>query len=446
MIDIETGKKTRPIRIAFITIGCRTNQADTSRMISSMPVPFELIDLDNPGNTQCDFVVVNTCTVTSRADVDGRKAVRRAKKKFPDAKIIVTGCSAQINPSAWILMPEVDKVIGIKERDNLSECLAIRSGEKSVVVGRPSGGVDGPPAISGHKSRPFLKIQDGCSRGCTYCIVPRARGPERSRTADRIIEDIERLSNEGFREIVLTGIHLGRWGIDLGENFQTLLENLDRVKSDVRIRLSSIEPMDLTPDLIQRIFSHRLICPHLHIPLQSGDQAILDSMGRGHSIEHFTNLIDAIIKTRPDSAIGTDILIGFPGETNESFEITASYVSSQPFTYLHIFSWSPREGTPASRMANRPIGSSVTERVKTLKGIDLEKRKKFLNANHGMKRPFLIETPSVKSKKITALSDNYVRVLAEGPKGRIAAGTIVSLIIDINNESVFGMPAGKIPE
>ncbi|MFH1675429.1 MAG: MiaB/RimO family radical SAM methylthiotransferase [bacterium] len=358
----------------------------------------------------------------------------------------MTGCSVQINPSAWTLMPEVDRVIGIKERDKLSEYLVFRPGEQTVTVGSPSGGVDGPPAISGHKSRPFLKIQDGCSRGCTYCIVPRARGPERSRTPDRIIEDIERLSNEGFREIVLTGIHLGRWGIDLGENFQTLLDYLDRVKSDVRIRLSSIEPMDLTPDLVHRILTHKLICPHLHIPLQSGDQAILDSMGRGHSIGHFSNLLDAIIKTRPDAAIGTDILVGFPGETPESFEKTVSYVSSQPFTYLHIFSWSPREGTKASLMKNRPRGSSVIERVKILKGIDLEKRKTFMNANQGMKRPFLIEIPSGKSNKLTALSDNYIRALVECPKASISPGTIATLIIDINNEPEFGKPVGKIPE
>ncbi len=429
-------KKDRPsLTIAFKTIGCRANQADTARMISSLPDGTQVVD---SRSERCDTVIINTCTVTSRAEADCRRAIRRARRNHPHATIIVTGCASQVNPGIWSKMPEVDRVIGITERDRIADYLVLLQQADKVAVSKPSGGVLGPTPLVGHRSRPFLKIQDGCSRGCTYCIVPQARGPERSRPSKQVKEDILRLADSDYHEIVLTGVHLGRWGVDIGQGFFDLLDVLETIDADVRLRLSSIEPMDLTPNLIQRMLRHKLICPHLHLPLQSGDDRILEAMGRGHTVRQYAELIEAAIATCPDMALGTDIMIGFPGEDEKCFQATLDLIAKQPFTYLHLFTFSPRPQTPASKLPNRPSGTAVKNRMRALKELDDARRAAFLEANHGVRRPFLIESPPLRSGEHTAISDNYIRAVIKTDRAGIRPGQVVPLILDISNTKVLG--------
>jgi len=418
--------------IGFITIGCRSNQADTAGMISSLQGKFRKVDVFS-ADQLCDFIVVNTCTVTSRAEVDARKLLRRAKRLHPDAVVIVTGCAVQVDCAKWLEMPEVDHVIGIADRDRLLEIFESEKFSGISAITMPSGGVFGETPVAGHRSRPFLKIQDGCTRGCAYCIVPKARGPERSRPLEFIERDLRKLSELGYREIVLTGIHLGRWGTDIGLGFSDLLDLIDKLEIESRIRLSSLEPMDLSPDLVAKILSTNKICPHIHIPLQSGDQAILDSMGRGHTIQEYISLIETAKIISPDSAIGTDLIVGFPGENDKTHQNTLDLIKSLPFSYLHIFSWSPRAGARASGFPNKPKGEDVRSRMRSLKALDKSKREAFTKSQDGKIRDFLIETPENPKSPVTALSDNYIRIAIKDSVLQSCIGNIVPIRIDIKN-------------
>jgi threonylcarbamoyladenosine tRNA methylthiotransferase MtaB len=418
------------IRVGFLTVGCRANQADTSRMISLLPPSARETDVRS---APCDLIVINTCAVTSRAEADARKLIRRAHRAHPDAKIIVAGCATQVDPDKWRSMPEVSAVIGVAARDRIAEIiLDLRRADRAGME-PPGGGIDGPTPLAGHRSRPFLKIQDGCSRGCAYCIVPTARGPERSRPLEFVREDISALSSAGFREIVLTGIHLGRWGRDLGRDLNHLLDLLGSVTADVRFRLSSLEPMDLTPELVRRILSTPKTCPHLHIPLQSGDQRILDAMGRGHTLAHFAGLIRAAVDTVPDVGLGTDVMAGFPGENINSHQNTLDFINDLPLTYLHVFTFSPRAGTPAARMPDRPSGQAAHDRMKDLRALDAAKRLAFRRTQHGKVRECLIESPPYPQGSPTALSDNFLRIAVRADSASGLVGHLVQLPIDIND-------------
>ncbi len=429
----DSANNKTPARVGFVTIGCRANQADTSRMISRLPPDAVEIDIQRD---PCDIIVVNTCAVTAKAEADSRKLIRRAKRSNPDALVIVTGCAVEIDPSAWLSLPEVDLVIGLSERDRIEDYIFLHGSPGGIVARRPPGGTDGvggSTPLRGHKSRPFLKIQDGCSRGCAYCIVPRARGPERSRTLQAVRDDILRLSDAGYMEIVLTGVHLGRWGRDLGLSLSDLLNALEKIDTDSRIRLSSLEPMDLDPSLIERILTNPRICPHLHLPLQSGDQGILDAMGRGHTLRDYSTLVETAMRVRPDAAIGADVMVGFPGENVGSHQNTLSYINSLPFAYLHIFSFSPRDRTRAAEMPGRPQGSDIQKRMRDLKALDAARRRAFRLSQLGKTRMFLIEAPPYRSGRVTALSDNFIRICPEAKDIQSRIGNLLPLIIDNNS-------------
>ena len=255
-------------------------------------------------------------------------------------------------------------------------------------------------------------------------------GTSRSRSPELIVKDIEALEKAGFAEIVLTGIHLGRWQCDLGLNLDNLLDALDRA-GDSRIRLSSIEPMDLSPEMVDRIISHPKICPHLHIPLQSADNGILKAMGRGHTIEQYSELIRAAKNADPDVSIGTDIMVGFPGEDDAAFYNTFDFLVSQPFAYIHVFTFSPRLGTRAWEMTDRVPGEIVKDRMRMLRKVGNEKRRAFRAGFAGRTLPCLIETPD-EAGIFTALSHNYLRIrIARLPEG-VRPGQVIPLIIDTN--------------
>ncbi|HEX9745412.1 MAG TPA: tRNA (N(6)-L-threonylcarbamoyladenosine(37)-C(2))-methylthiotransferase MtaB [bacterium] len=418
------------MKASFITVGCRANQADTARMLSSLPLNIEAVDYNSP---DCDIVFINTCTVTSQADADGRNLVRRARKKHPQSRIVVTGCSASVDPAPWEKMPEVDHVISLAERDDLASWLHAPGIGTEHIIDPEETGVAGPTPLSGHKSRPFVKIQDGCTRGCTYCIVPKARGGERSRKLELILDDIYRLVDAGYPEIVLTGVHLGRWGWDHDMDFRDLISSLDKIPSGSRIRFSSIEPMDLDRDLVKEIISHPKVCPHLHIPLQSGDNEILRRMARAHNVKHYEEIVRAAIETNPDIAIGTDIMVGFPGENDELYKNSFNFVKSIPFSYLHVFRYSPRKNTPAASMPGRADGVDVKNRMKDFKRLDKDLRKAYKQRFHGQVLPCLIEIPTENDTRINALSDNYIRLELSESRLNSGIGKILPLRIDTNN-------------
>jgi threonylcarbamoyladenosine tRNA methylthiotransferase MtaB len=422
---MEKGK----LNIAFLTIGCRANQADTSGMVSAITSRCNVVDLESD---HCDIVIVNTCAVTSRAESDCRKLIRRARKLHSNSLIVVTGCATNVNRTSWESMPEVNRVVDFREPGTLAEIISTSNANTPIPeIGQ---GIYAPTPIHGHKSRPFLKIQDGCSRGCTYCIVPKARGPERSRPLDQVRYDLKLLSEAGFEEIVITGIHLGRWGCDLGLGLRQLLDIFNSIPSNVRIRLSSIEPMDLTPELVREILTSPRICPHLHIPLQSADDRILKAMGRGHTIADFKKIIEACIDANPDVAIGTDIMVGFPGEDEDAFQNTLRYTTELPFAYLHVFTYSPRPLTVAATMPDRPTGEAVKERMRLLKKIDASHRSSYRRAFQGRILPFLIESPAIQGCLPTALSHNYIRIYLQAIEKDLRAGQVVPLILDTIND------------
>lgn len=407
-------------------------------MMSKLPPGYSLTQIESES---CDVVVINTCMVTSKAEADCRKYIRRTRKEYPKAKIIVTGCASQVNPEKWASMPEVDQVIGIFERDKLDEILVDGSSSK-IIVSKPSGGVLGPTPLTGHRSRPFLKIQDGCSRGCSYCIVPFARGPERSRPLNLIKNDIAKLIDSGYKEIVLTGVHLGRWGQDINLSLEHLLEVLAGVQG-ARIRFSSIEPMDINKSHIRMILTNPRICPHLHVPLQSGDNRILQAMKRGHQVDDYLELVGHAISINPDVAIGTDIMTGFPGEDDLAFRNTMEVLSKFPFAYLHVFKFSPRPGTCISRNSNEPSGVVTSERMKQLKNLDICKRREFAEKFHGRIMECLVEAPEEDSKQIIALTGNFIHISIDEQCPRSIIGQLKSFVLDtISGDGK--KPSGKL--
>jgi len=420
------------MKIGILTIGCRANQSDSSTMATLLSRKHDVTD---PWSSECDIVIINTCTVTSRADADARKLTRRARRKHPDAMIIVTGCAVQVDPEKWAGMNEVDLVVGIRDRAAIDEIIEKEINQKSIITGPPSGGIDGPTPLYMHRSRPFLKIQDGCSRGCAYCIVPRARGPERSRPLDLIRKDIHNLSEAGYREIVFTGVHLGRWGYEFGTDLNAVLDMIEKIDMDVRFRFSSLEPMDLDPDFVRRLLSIPNVCPHLHLPLQSADDGVLNLMGRGHTISQYENLLEAAVETCPDVSLGADILTGFPGETESAFTNTLKFLNDSPLTYLHVFPYSPRERTGAIKMSGAVPNREISRRVADLHAVDLRLRKKFLESQAGKVRNCLIETGLTDSGSYTGLTDNYISLELKGENTDILMGHIVPVRVDIINVS-----------
>lgn len=337
-------------KAAVLTLGCKANQFESAAMQEQ---------LENAGfavgslSAETELVVINTCTVTGATDSQSRKLVRRARRISPEARIFVTGCAAQVDPSMFTSLPGVEGVFGNMEKQNLQEYLSESS--PRVNVGDIAQAQNCPALkirrFAGH-SRAFVQIQTGCDNFCSYCIIPYARGRSRSVPCADVVEQIQILAAGGFQEIVLTGIHIGRYGKDLPENIDLafLVETILRRTHVARIRLGSVEPQEVTPALLHLIATSERVCSHLHIPLQSGADTVLERMKRTYTRAYFRDLI-AIIKQRiPDISLGLDVITGFPGEDTAEFEQTRSLLEELPFNHLHVFPYSNRKGTLAARM------------------------------------------------------------------------------------------------
>jgi threonylcarbamoyladenosine tRNA methylthiotransferase MtaB len=450
----------------LITFGCKVNQCDTAGMAR------ELVQKGwraaAPGAAP-DLLMVNTCTVTARADQQARQAIRRLAREHPGTPLWVTGCYAQRAPAEVAALPGVQAVFGNQEKGSLAPILHDYFGQMAAAADSPSplmdeargGGENIPPPpssplppgegeakrsldwgepfrgrrgsvgtfatsppfrpwpvhpVPGH-TRAWLKIQEGCSHQCRYCIVPRVRGPRCSLDLESVLAAFHQLAGLGYREVVLTGVDLGQYGLDHAPpvSLAAVVRRLAAQVWPFRVRLSSLEPMMVTPELLEALAAWGNFCPHFHLPLQSGSAPVLAAMGRPYGPEEFRDLVREIARRFPGAGLGLDVLVGFPGETAADFEATRSLVSGLPVTYLHVFPYSPRPGTPAADLPSLP-GNVVQERARIMRELGQAKKLRFLEAQLGQVREVLVEGPATPEGWLKGLTDHYLRVTFPGPR------------------------------
>jgi len=399
-------------RASLHTLGCRLNQAETSILGEGLRRKgFELVEFGQP----TDLLVLNTCAVTEDAERTSRYLIRKTLKHSPHAFIAVTGCYAQTGMERLKQQTGIDLIVGHQFKLDLPAYLppAHELRKRSIAEIRHTqtmarGDFDLPHFAESDATRALLKIQDGCSAMCSFCIIPFARGHERSRTFEDIQREVEILAARGYREIVLTGVNIGQYA-NQGRNFCSLLRWLDQAADVERIRISSIEPTTVGEELLDLLASSKKLCPYLHIPLQSGDDRILQAMNRRHTIKSYIKLIEKALVTVPDLGLGTDLLVGFPGETETAFENTLAAATDLPFSYLHVFPYSPRPGTAAMRLKPRIPSASVKKRVDLLLELGRAKRLAFHNKQIGKTVSVLFEAGTRDSYRF-GTTPNFTRV------------------------------------
>jgi len=424
--------------VAFHTLGCKVNQYDTQAMIEALAKDCRIVS----NKERADIYIINTCTVTNRADQKSRQKIRNVIRKNPEAFIAVTGCYAQRFPQRIAEIQGVDLILGNREKNGIASFL--NGGEKNSEPEIFVEDVDSCSrydtlSVSKHRShsRAFVKIQDGCENYCSYCIIPYVRGKQKSRPLKDTLEEIEGLIRNGFKEIVLTGIRLGSWGEDLNNGFTLalLLKKAHEIKGLRRIRLSSIEPEDLDEDLIDRIAQIPKVCSHLHIPLQSGDNEVLRRMNRPYHSSYYQDLIEKIRKKIKGVAITTDIMVGFPGEKKEDFENTYDFAKKMKFAKVHVFKYSPRPGTLAAQLKGKVGEQEIKERSERLLGLSLKMQEEFSRLFLGKTLEVLVERK--RNNYLTGFTDNYIRVIFNGP-GNLVNEIVKVKITQIGNENVIG--------
>jgi len=406
-------------RAAIVTVGCRSNQSDSAWLARDLDARgFEVV----AGGEPADVYIINSCAVTSSAERDVRRAIHRARRlSGDDAKILLTGCMVTAVPESveslgplWALVSSVERR-GIAAL--LSRRLASSGGQDSAWEGgeEPSSKASVPAAI--RRARPSLRVQDGCEHRCSYCAVPAGRGPYRSTPPSEVLERLEMLAAEGAREVVICGINLGAWGRDLSPRLGLLdlVELLEEAAPVERVRLSSIEPWAIDEAIVELLASCRRIAPHLHLPLQSGDDALLRRMRRPYTARRFADLVDALLVARPGMAVGTDVIAGFPGEDDGAFEQTRELVASLPLAYLHAFGFSPRPATEAATLQGRVPRETIRQRVATLRAISLDKRALFARTMIDRVVHPLFESRRAGSGELKGVTGRFLGALVEGP-------------------------------
>jgi threonylcarbamoyladenosine tRNA methylthiotransferase MtaB len=407
--------------IAFSTLGCRLNQVDTRQLQARMEdrgfrtVPF---------GTRADVVVVNTCTVTSRAELSDRQAVRRARRSSPHARVVVTGCWAQTNPADVARLDGVDLVVGNADKPRLPDLVAtlLTSGRAvaRVEVSDLATARIEPPARPVHvdgRSRAFVKIQDGCQHRCAFCIVPFARGASRSLPGEVIEAEVRRLVEDGHPEVVLTGVDLGHWGADLvpRPSLAALLERLVQVPGLRWLRLSSMLPAYFSEAVLDVLTRAPAIAPHFHLPLQSGSDRILRLMRRPYTIAMYRRVVERLAGAIPGLGLGADAIVGFPGETDADFTATLDLVNALPFSYLHVFPYSARRGTEAAGWPGRVAPREVADRARRLRQAATARGLSFRQALVGRVEDVLVlQTRDRVTGDLTGLTGNFVEVTFPG--------------------------------
>ena len=381
------------MKAAFYTLGCKVNTYETEVNIELFKEKgYEIV----PFTDKADVYIINTCSVTNQSDVKSRKMIREAVKRGEDAIVVVMGCYSQIKYLEAAAIPGVSIVIGTNNKTNILDLIEeYKKNKKQIVkifdlkdIKFENMSLD---KYENH-TRAFVKIQDGCNNYCAFCIIPYSRGNVRSKEKNLVIKEISTLAENGYKEVVLTGIHTGHYGMDLKEyDFSDLLREIEKIDKLKRIRISSIECVELNDKFMETLKNSTKIVNHIHIPLQSGSDTILKSMNRRYDMKKFIEIIDEIKKIRPNIAITTDVIVGFPGETDELFNETVESIKKIGFTELHVFPYSKREGTPAAKMSNQVDGNIKKERVKKLISLSEELKNKYYRSLEGLEEDLLVE-------------------------------------------------------
>lgn len=399
-------------RVAISTLGCKTNQFESAAMIEQLTAAgYHVVPFTEPS----DIYIVNSCTVTARTDAETRRLIRRARRLNPASRIVATGCYAQVAPGELEKMPELDCVLGNQEKQNISALLESAENSVSDIA---SISRDEPLKLTSfaEHTRAFLQIQNGCNTFCSYCIVPYARGRSRSVSTADILQEVRDLAANGFKEVVLTGIHLGAYGFDLPAptSLTSLVGQIDAEAILPRLRIGSIEPNEVSEELLTLMTTSKSICPHLHLPLQSGSDSVLSRMGRSYTSAFFRDLIVKVSAAMPDAFIGADVIAGFPGETEEEFAETVRLCEDLPFSDLHVFPYSSRPGTRAAGMAGHLPVRIVTERAARMRSIATLKKRSFLERFVGRELEVLVQGSSDTSGVCRGLSRNYISTSFSG--------------------------------
>jgi len=418
--------------VGLMTVGCKLNQYETEGLA-------ELLELRGcrivPFDAPADAYVVNTCTVTGRSDYRCRQMLRRAARRSPKALIVAVGCYAQRDADALAAIPEVALVVGNNDKPGVVDLL-LEALERGWDPKRPDIAVEPIETSTFHAldierfrgyTRAFLKIQDGCDARCAYCAVPDARGPSRSRPFDDVLTQARRLADAGYRELVLTGVHIGAYATDDGMHLADLLDALTRVDGVERVRLGSIEPLQLTAELADVIVGNPAVCRHLHVPLQSGSDDVLARMGRAYRAAEYAVAVERVAGRIERLGLGADVMVGFPGESETDFAATAELIEQLPFSYLHVFSFSPRTGTAAAGMTDAVDGVEKKRRSELLRALGQKKSFAFRSSLAGEELEVLVLERSTDDGRLNGLASEYVSTTFEGPAS--LANRFVSVIV-----------------
>lgn len=453
------------MRIAIKTLGCKVNQSESASIEGALRQNgHEIVPSlqDNP-----DICIINTCTVTAKSDYQSRQFIRRAVKS--GAKVIATGCYAQLRPDELTKIQGIDLILGNSQKDKIHKYLdklspkfpqlpenpPISPFNKGGQSGIKKGGsgdfrtrvlIDSPetplqigPYYS-NRTRAFLKIQDGCNFSCTYCTVPMARGKSRSLSQNDVLKTVEKLSAQDYKEIVLTGIHIGCYGLELQPESSLLkiVKKIIEARPQIRIRLSSVEPQEFDKDFLMLI-RHGTVCQHVHIPLQSGSDKILKAMNRKYSTAYYKELINDIISACPNISIGTDIIAGFPGETEKDFEDTIRFLDELPLSYIHVFPYSKRPDTKAAELKTQVKKDAKKNRVIQILEISKIKKNAYITKQLGQRLDVIVEQSNITNGLYRAISDNYIRLLVRS--GGLVLGQRMQVhAVSVNNEALICVP------
>lgn len=429
-------------KVAFYTLGCKVNQYETEAMLEMFKKE-GYIQVDS--EEFADVYVINTCTVTHMSDRKSRQYIRRMKKKNPDAIIAVVGCYSQVSPEEILDIEEVNLVMGTNERRTIVDEIKKIDASKKVSTVDDIMKVRAFEEIeisqSNGKTRAFMKIQDGCDRFCSYCIIPYARGGKvRSRSLESIFEEVNKLVSNGYKEFVLTGIHVASYGKDLRDeqiNLLNVIKEINKVEGVKRIRLSSVEPVLFTDEFVSEVSKMEKVCPHYHLSLQSGCDETLKRMNRRYTTEEYKAIVDRLRENIPNVAITTDVIVGFPGETNDEFNKTYEFLKDIELSQMHIFKYSPRKGTPAATMENQIDPQMKQFRSDKLLNLNKENFNKFASKFIDKELEILFET-NIVDNKYEGLTTNYIRVVV--PSEEDIQGEILKVrITNVKDQYVEGI-------
>lgn len=457
--QINRGQRNAATRVSITTLGCKSNQYDSSAIAELLSKGlFSIVPFAGPA----DACIINTCTVTGKSDREARQLIRKARRTNPDAVLIVTGCYAETGHDELDRIPDVDYVIGNSGKHRIAEYILKQRPERGpmVVVGRGRQGVPfslragSSSGRASGRTRAYLKIQEGCSKACSYCIIPKARGASRSLPLGEVSREISLLVENGFKEIILTGIHMGLYGADISPKagMASVIRLIEEKAPPCRFRLSSLDACEVTDELIGLLKDAKRICRHLHLPLQSGDNAILKSMGRPYTREYYRERVQRLFDAVPGISIGADVMAGFPGEGDMEFENTCSLLKGLPLSYLHIFPFSRRKGTAAASFSGQNHATKIKERCAVLKKLDEAKRREFYGRFIGKDAEVLVESGHPPAgwvgHKATGLlsgwTDNYIPVVLE-PDGVLSNTIVKARLTGLKGGYVVAVPVDGWP-